>query len=103
MRIITEKKLRAFWQEVGGTERATRERVIRQWIAVVKKANWNTFPDIRTTFNHTDAYGNCLIFDLGGNKYRIIAKPAYRTKLLFIRFVMTHKEYDENKWQCDCK
>jgi len=103
MRIISEKKLREFWKQVRGKERATREKVMREWIAVVKNASWDNFPDVRITFNHSDVYKNCLIFDVGGNKYRIIAKPGYRTKLLFIRFVMTHEEYDENKWQCDCK
>ena len=98
MRIITEKKLREFWQ----TEKNA-ENVIREWIKVVEKAAWNNFSDIRKTFNHADVYKNCVIFDIGGNKYRVIAKPAYRTKLLFIRFVLTHKEYDEKKWQCDCK
>ena len=103
MTIITERKLREFWLAVRGNERATRERVIKEWMSVVKKANWDIFSDIRATFNHADVCGNCVIFDVGGNKYRIIGKVGYRVKLVFIRFVMTHKEYDENKWKSDCK
>lgn len=87
----------------NGAENMTRERVMREWILVVSKADWKSFPDIRKTFNHSDIYCNCTIFDVGGNKYRVIAKVAYRTKLVFIRAVLTHAEYDGKKWQADCK
>lgn len=98
MRIISERKLRDFWQKNPEAENAMRE-----WIATVKLADWSNFSDVRKTFNHSDIYGNCTIFDVGGNKYRIIAKVAYQIKVVFIRFVLTHKEYDEKKWQADCK
>ena len=97
MRIISEAKLREFWQTHPQAESAMRE-----WIKVVRAAEWNTFTDVRRTFNHADIYCACVIFDIGGNKYRIIAKIAYRIKVVFIRFVLTHKEYDEKKWQSDC-
>ena len=90
--------MREFWQKHPEAENAMRE-----WIQSVKLADWNSFSDVRKTFNHADIYGNCTIFDVGGNKYRVIAKVAYQIKVVFIRFVMTHKEYDEKKWQNDCK
>lgn len=102
MRIISERKLREFWQKVKGEERSRREIAMREWIAVVKKADWHTFSDIRQTFNHSDVYKNCTIFDVGGNQYRIIGKVAFRIKVVFIRFVLTHSEYDEDKWKGDC-
>lgn len=98
MRIISEKRLREFWQKNTESENAMRE-----WIKTVKFTDWNNFSDVRKTFNHSDVFGNCTIFDVGGNKYRIIAKVAYQIKVIFIRFVLTHKEYDEKKWQSDCK
>lgn len=98
MRIISERHLRDFWQKNSEAENAMRE-----WIKTIRLADWNNFSDVRKTFNHADVYKNCVIFDIGGNKYRIIAKVAYQIKVIFIRFILTHKEYDEKKWQSDCK
>lgn len=102
MRIITERKLREFWQGPETSESKRRERPLRDWISVVRNADWDNFADVRRTFNHCDVYCTCTIFDVGGNKYRVIAKVAYRIKVVFIRFVLTHQEYDENEWQPDC-
>ena len=98
MRIISEKQLRKFWEE-----RREAERPLREWIRVVKGADWHDFADVRKTFNHADLYCDCTIFDVGGNKYRIIAKVAYGIKVVFIRSVLTHTEYDQKKWQADCE
>ncbi len=98
MRIISEMRLREFWEQNQNAETAMRE-----WIKIVRQANWTNFFDIRQTFNHADTYKNCVIFDVGGNKFRIIVKVAYRTHIVFIRSVLTHAEYDENKWCDDCK
>ena len=76
---------------------------MREWIQVVRLADWNSFAEVRNTFNHADVYGNCTIFDVGGNKYRVIGKIAYKIKVVFIRNVLTHIEYDEGKWKSDCK
>lgn len=97
MRIITERKLREF----RATEKGA-EKPMREWIAVFREADWHSFADVRDTFNHADVYKNCAIFDVGGNEYRIIAKVAYRAHKVFIRLVLTHEEYDENKWKSDC-
>ena len=98
MRIISEKKLREFWQHYPEAENS-----MRDWIKIVRLTNWDNFSDVRKTFNHSDIFGGCTIFDVGGNKYRIIAKIAYEFKIVYIRFVLTHREYDEKKWQADCK
>jgi mRNA interferase HigB len=103
VRIISERRIRDFWEAADGAEAAKREKAMREWIVVVKNAEWRNFADIRQTFNHSDAFGKCVIFDVGGNKYRIIAKAAFGIKVLFIRFVVTHAEYDDKKWQADCK
>jgi mRNA interferase HigB len=98
MRIVTERKLKEFWQKNKLSEIA-----LRDWIRTVHLADWQNFLDVRKTFNHADVYKNCVIFDVGGNKYRVIAKVEYKIHIVFIRFVLTHAEYDEKKWQFDCK
>jgi len=57
MRIITERKLREFWESADGAEKARRQKAMGIWIAVVRNAEWSSFADIRQTFNHSDVYG----------------------------------------------
>ena len=103
MRIISEKRLREFWEAARGSEAARRRKAMLEWRDTVRAADWNSFVDVRQTFNHADVYGDCVIFDVGGNKYRIIAKVRYRKHIVFIRSVLTHEEYDENNWCSDCE
>lgn len=98
MRIISEKRLREFWRE-----RPEAENAMRAWIKTTRLAEWHSFSDVRKTYNHTDVYRGCVVFDVGGNKYRVIVKIAYGISVVFIRTVLTHREYDEKKWQSDCK
>ena len=101
MRIISEKPIREFCLTNKEAEASMRE-----WIKIVRNADWHNFSDVRETFNHADIYKNCTIFDLGGNKYRIIAKINYRKHAVFIRFVLTHSDYSFKKgklWNFDCK
>jgi len=69
MRIVTTRKLKEFW-----TENKSAETALRDWIKTVLLADWKTSVDIKKTFNSANLYKNCIIFDVGGNKYRIIAK-----------------------------
>ena len=69
MRIIREKPIKEFWQQ-----HAEAETAMKEWIRKVKPADWDDFSDVRKTFNHADIYKCCVIFDVGGNNYRIITK-----------------------------
>lgn len=98
MRIISEKALREFWLEHPEAEES-----MKDWISKVRYADWHRFADVRQTFNSADIYKCCVIFNVGGNKYRIIAKIEYQKYLVFIRAVLTHPEYDKDKWKPDCE
>jgi len=98
MRIISEARLR----EYGGKDKNAL-KPLNLWRDLVRKADWKDFSDVRNYFNHADIYGNCVIFNIGGNKYRMIAKVEYQKHLVFIRAIMTHSEYEENKWCSDCE
>lgn len=95
MRIISERKLREFSQDATGAEASRRKNVMGDWINIVRSADWANLSEIKQAFNSADAYRACVIFDVGGNKYRIIGKVGYQKHLVFIRFVLTHSEYDE--------
>lgn len=63
-------------------------------------SDWNDFHAIKQTFNSVDAIGNDrFVFNVGGNKYRIVALIHFNTRTIYLRFVGTHKQYDK----IDCK
>jgi mRNA interferase HigB len=97
MRIITETRLRDYWQE-----HADAELPMREWIKVVRKADWTSFTDVRETFGSADSHNGFTIFNVGGNNFRIIAKIEHSKHLVFIKHVFSHAEYDNHKNWCDC-
>lgn len=97
MHIISKRRLREFWEE-----HREAEKPLINWFKTVDKTVWKDFSDVRKTFNHADIYQDCVIFNVGGNKYRIIAKVPYQKKRVYIRFVLTHSEYDKDIWKEDC-
>lgn len=72
------------------------------WRNVTLAAKWKNFSDVKKTFRAADLYGSCVIFDIGGNNFRLIAKINYETEVVSIRAVMTHAKYDEDKWKKGC-
>lgn len=66
-----------------------------EWHTTTCDAEWNNFADVKSTFNSADyVSGGKIVFDVGGNKYRIVALVGFRTKRVFILFVGTHADYD---------
>jgi mRNA interferase HigB len=63
-----------------------------------KEGDWSAFEDIKKVFPATDAVGNDLyVFNLGGNKFRIIVRIIFKARTIFIRFIGTHGQYDKVK------
>jgi mRNA interferase HigB len=94
MRVISRKKLREFW------ELYLKARTpLDAWYQVAKRAKWENFAEVRQTFNSADVVGRFVVFNIGGNKYRLIAVIHYNRGKVFIRHVLTHTEYDEGKWK----
>jgi mRNA interferase HigB len=91
MQVIARRTLRRFWER-----HPQADRPIRAWFMVVSKARWNDPLDVKRQFGTTvDFIGdNRLIFDLGGNKYRLIVHVSYTFSRVLVKFVGTHAEYD---------
>ncbi len=91
MQIIAKRTLKQFWERYPRAELP-----LKNWFQVVDKASWNTPADVKVMFGTTvDFIGdNRLIFDIGGNKYRLVVHVAYAFKRVLIKFVGTHAEYD---------
>jgi mRNA interferase HigB len=70
------------------------------WYRITKRANWAHFAEVKATFNSADVYqDNIIIFDIGGNKFRLVAAIHYNTSKIYIREVLTHGEYEKGKWK----
>jgi len=98
MHIISKKRLREFWSEFPESELA-----LRAWYRTVKHVHWKKFADIRNTFNSVDVYRRFHVFNVSGNRYRIIAAIHFNTQRVFILHVLTHEEYDTDRWKADCE
>lgn len=75
---------------------------LKTWYDVTVKAQWKNFDDVKKTFRTADIYGDCTIFDIGGNNYRLIASINYQLQQVRVQTVLTHAEYDKEKWKSDC-
>lgn len=92
MRVIAVSTLRAFWTKPG---RGDAEQPLKAWVKIVEAARWTKPTDVKAMFQSADVLrGGRVIFDIGGNKYRLVAAVHYRGQRAYIRFVGTHAEYD---------
>jgi mRNA interferase HigB len=98
MHIITKRKLKEFW-----LLHPDAEAPLRVWSKLTGKAKWRNLSEVRATFPTADPYCECTIFNIAGNKYRLISHINYRRQKIYILHVLTHKEYDKEKWKDDCR
>jgi mRNA interferase HigB len=91
MQVIALRTLRSFWKRYPQAERP-----LRTWHKIVSKADWTSPLDVKAVFGTGVDFvaDNRAIFDIGGNKYRLVVHMAYPFKKVLVKFVGTHKEYD---------
>ena len=94
MHIITRKRLREFIQKYPDSQTS-----LDNWHRVVKKANYDSFNELRQHFRSADYVDGFVVFNISGNKYRLITAIHFNRKKVYIRDVLTHREYDRNKWR----
>jgi mRNA interferase HigB len=93
MRIVSHKKLKEFYSQAG---RADAKAPLERWYAIAEEAEWTGLTDIRKDFSATDYVGNQhYVFNIGGNKYRLVVVAKFVMGYIYIRFVGTHQEYDK--------
>ncbi|MFC2110908.1 type II toxin-antitoxin system HigB family toxin [Bacteroidota bacterium] len=91
MRVIAKKILREFWDKYTDSEQQ-----LKAWYKEASNAQWNSPNEIKKEYAKASILGdNRVVFDICGNKYRLIVKINYERKWVFIRFIGTHKEYDK--------
>jgi len=89
MRIISNKALRDF--SIGHPQAAA---PLQEWRKKLETITSKSYPELKTVFNSVDKVGNYYIFNIAGNHYRLIAAIHFNTQTVYIRAVLTHKEYD---------
>jgi mRNA interferase HigB len=91
MRIIALKTLKLYWAEEPNSEQA-----LKGWFAVVKKAQWRNHNDLKEQLGKASIINNKrVVFNIHGNKYRLIVDIEYKIQQIFIVWVGTHSEYDK--------
>ena len=94
MRIIAKSTLRKFWESAAQYLEAKSH--IEAWYAETKKAKWQTPQEIKKQFRSVSILKNSrAVFNIGGNKYRLIVAIDYYRQTIFIRFIGTHQQYDK--------
>ncbi len=92
MRIISVGTLKAFWEQ---PEHRDAEQPLRAWVKVVRGAAWPNPPAVKRMFNSADILlDGRVVFDIGGNRYRLVAWVNYHYGVVYVRFIGTHRAYD---------
>ena len=91
MRVIALKRLRDHWEQAG---RADSEQPLKSWYAITRAASWAHFAEVKAQFGTASAVGERVVFNIAGNKYRLVASINYPYGIVFVKFVGTHRQYD---------
>jgi mRNA interferase HigB len=97
MHVISEKKLREFWERYPEAEFP-----LRAWHRATENAAWECFAAIREVYPHADQVGRCTVFNIAGNKFRLVVVIHFNRGKVYVRHVMTHEEYNRGAWKGDC-
>ena len=94
MHIITRKRLNDFADKYPDAKSG-----LQHWYKQLKSKDFKSFAELREAFSGADQVGKLTVFNIGGNKFRLIAALHYNRRKVYIRAVLTHQEYDEGKWK----
>jgi mRNA interferase HigB len=96
MHIISKAKLRDFWAKHADSEDA-----LNEWYNFASKSQWSNLLDVQQRYPKAEAVGNFTVFNIKGNNYRLIVDIKYSSQTIFIKYILTHAEYDKEKWKND--
>ena len=90
MRLISRSTLRDYWENHRDAEVP-----LKSWIKVVKGSEWQKPADIKAAFSSASFVGDRVVFNIGGNNYRLVVAVAFDVDIVYVKFVGTHAEYDK--------
>lgn len=94
MHIISRKALRLFWEEHPDSAAP-----LARWFKIVQHTDFHDLSQVRATFPTADKVGEWVVFNIAGNKYRLITSIHFNRGKVYIRHVLTHQEYNKGVWK----
>ena len=94
MRIIKRGALVQFWEQHPDAKAS-----LESWYGVTRRANWRTPAEMKMVYSNADLVGRRTVFNIAGNKYRLIARLNYQTHRVFVLYILTHADYDRGDWK----
>lgn len=96
MHVISRKILREFC-----ASHADACDALYDWYRVASKAKWQSLVEVQAIYSQAEAVGNFTVFNIKGNHYRLIVDIVYPAQRIYIKYVLTHAEYDKDNWKND--
>lgn len=90
MRLISNKALREF-----SARHREADKPLQAWRKLIEANAFNSFSELKGAFNSVDRVGKYFVFDIAGNRYRLVAAIHFNTRTLYVRAVLTHADYDD--------
>ena len=94
MHIISKKALKDFWEKHPDSEGP-----LKAWFKIINATRYAGYNDLKATFRSVDKVGDKTVFNIGGNKYRLISVIHYKYGKVYVRAVLTHEEYNKEEWK----
>jgi len=94
MRIIKRGALVSFWEQHPDARPS-----LESWYAIVRGAGWQNPAELKAVYRTADLVGRRTVFNIAGNKYRLIARVNYVSQRVFVLYILTHAEYDRGVWK----
>ena len=94
MHVITRKRLNDF-----AARHPEAASALAHWYGLMKRTDFASFAELRAVFPSADQVGKLTVFNVGGNKVRLVAAVHYNRRRVYIRAALTHAEYDLNRWK----
>ena len=94
MHVISRKALREFWRKHPDSQTP-----LARWFKLISSQKFRNFAELRTVFPSADQVGNLTVFNIGGNKYRLIGSIHFNRGRVYVRHILTHTEYNMGRWK----
>ena len=94
MHIISKRALREFWEQYPDSQTP-----LMRWFKLMTRNSFGSFAELRTVFPSADFVNDLTVFNIGGNKYRLITAIHFNRGKIYVRRVLTHEEYDKGGWK----
>ena len=96
MHVISRKLLREFCEKHSDASEP-----LYDWYRIASRSQWQNLLDVQQTYAKAEAVGNFTVFNIKGNRYRLVVDLVYQTRRIYVKYILTHAEYDKDEWKND--